>query len=144
MSNDQVVSALLERVKTIALVGASDKPYRDSYRVMAYLLDQGYDVFPVNPNCVGKEILGRSVYSSVAEIGQSVDMVDIFRNSEAAADAVDEAISCQAEAIWMQLGVINHEAAQRARDAGLEVIMNSCPKMDIPRLAVRTPRLQAY
>lgn len=126
------IKHILETTKVIALVGASDKPARASHRVMAFLLDKGYRVIPVNPGKAGGEILGQTVVGSLAQIDEPVDMVDIFRNSEAAGQVVDEAISIKAKVIWMQLGVINEEAAARAEAEGITVIMDRCPKIEYP------------
>ncbi len=133
---DEWIADILKSVRHIALVGASPKPERPSHQVMAFLLSRGYEVFPVNPGQAGKEILGRRVHASLADIPQSVDMVDIFRNSEAAGGVVDEALKLDPlpRVIWMQLGVRNDEAASRAEAAGLKVVMNRCPKIEIPRL----------
>ncbi|MCP4595166.1 CoA-binding protein [Neptuniibacter sp.] len=139
MTEEQKVIDLLGRVKTVALVGASNKPHRASYRVMQYLLDCGYDVIPVNPRLQGQELLGQQVLASLEEINQPIDMVDIFRNSDDAAGVVDQAIAAEAGAVWMQLGVINIEAAKRAENAGLTVVMDRCPKIDIPQLSIVTP-----
>ena len=139
LSRDDDMRALLTGVRRIAMVGASAKPDRPSYGVMRFLLDHGWHVIPVNPGLAGQSSLGRTVVASLSEIDPPVDMVDIFRNSEAAADAVDEAIAHRARAVWLQLGVINPVAAARAESAGLEVVMDRCPKIEIRRLAIRGP-----
>ena len=130
--------AILRDTRTIAMVGASPKWNRPSYFAMKYLQEKGYRVIPVNPGQAGKEILGERVYASLAEIPDSFEMVDIFRNSEAAGPVTDEAIAVAKDkgikVIWMQLGVINHEAAERARAAGLTVVMDRCPKIEFGRL----------
>ncbi len=133
---DDWIADILKSVRRIALVGASPKPERPSHQVMAFLLSRGYEVFPVNPGQAGKEILGQRVHASLADIPEPVDMVDIFRNSEAAGGVVDEALKLDPlpRVIWMQLGVRNDEAARRAEAAGLKVVMNRCPKIEIPRL----------
>jgi uncharacterized protein len=134
--NDADIKALLESTKMIALVGASNRPARDSNEVMAYLQRFGYRVIPVNPGLAGSMIHGEPVVGSLAEIGEAIDLVDIFRNSDAAGQVVDEAIAAGAKAVWMQLGVINAPAAARAEAAGLSVVMDRCPKIEIPRLGV--------
>lgn len=131
------IRALLEETKTIALVGASANAARDSHEVMAFLQRQGYRVIPVNPGLAGQQLLGETVVARLADIEDPIDMVDIFRNSEAAGGVVDEAIAAGAKAVWMQLGVINHEAAARAEAEGLKVVMNHCPKIEIPKLGLR-------
>lgn len=137
MIDDQQIKTLLEGCQRIALVGASAKPHRDSYRVMAFLLDRGYQVIPVNPLLAGEEILGQRVVAELAEITGKIDLVDIFRNSEDAAEVVDQAIDCGASAVWFQLGVINESAAEKAHVAGLQVVLDRCPKIEIPRLGIQ-------
>lgn len=134
MNEVEVIRSLLLQSKVIALVGASPKPERASYRVMQFLLNNGYRVIPVNPLKVGAEILGQKVVSSMADIDEPIDLVDIFRNSEDAAEVVDEAIAVGAKAIWMQLGVVNDIAAEKAKAAGLQVVMDRCPAIELPRL----------
>lgn len=128
---------ILRNVKTIALVGASNNDVRPSYFVLKYLLDKGYDVTPVNPGLAGQEILGRRVYGALKDIPYPVDMVDIFRNSQAAGVIIDEALALipLPKVIWMQLNVRNDEAAARAEAAGLKVVMNRCPKMEYGKLS---------
>ena len=131
---DYYIADILRSTKVIALVGASPNPERPSHRVMAFLLRKGYRVIPVNPGQAGKEILGQPVVARLADIVEPIDMVDVFRNSEAAADAVDEAVAIGAKVVWLQLGVRNDAAAARAEAAGLKVVMNRCPKIEWPRL----------
>ncbi len=136
LTNDADIRALLAETRTIALVGASDRPDRPSYRVMASLQAHGYRVIPVNPQITGEHIHGEFVFRDLAQLGDPIDMVDIFRNSAAAGEAVDQAIAAGAKSVWMQIGVINHEAAARAEAAGLKVVMDRCPAIEIPRLGV--------
>ena len=136
LTQDAEIRALLEGARTIALVGASDRPDRPSYRVMAMLQDHGYRVIPVNPQITGEHLHGEFVFRELAQIGEPIDIVDMFRRPLAAGEAVDEAIAVGAKAVWMQLGVINEEAAARAEAAGLQVVMDRCPAIDIPRLGV--------
>ena len=133
--DDAYLRKILRESKTIAMVGLSANWNRPSYFAMKYLLDRGYKVIPVNPAATGQEILGQKVYGSLADLPQKADMVDIFRNSEAAGPITDEAIEHGAKVVWMQLGVVNEAAAKRAEDAGLKVVMNRCPKIEHSRLA---------
>ncbi len=136
LTADADIKALLESARTIALVGASDRPDRPSYGVMAKLQAHGYRVIPVNPQITGEHIHGEFVFRDLSQLGDPIDIVDIFRNSAAAGDAVDQAIAAGAKAVWMQLGVVNEDAAARAEAAGLQVVMDRCPAIDIPRLGV--------
>ncbi|QDX27791.1 CoA-binding protein [Sphingomonas suaedae] len=136
MTDDAQIKALLENARTIAMVGASDRPDRPSYRVMAMLQEHGYRVIPVNPQITGEHLHGEFVFRDLGQIGDPIDIVDIFRRPMAAGEAVDEAIAVGAKAVWMQLGVINDEAAARAEAAGLTVVMDRCPAIEIPRLGV--------
>lgn len=132
----QDIAALLGRTRTIALVGISDRPDRPSYGVMKFLQNQGYRVLPVNPQIAGEHVHGEFVWGRLSDIGVPIDLVDIFRRSEAAGEAVDDAIAIGAKAVWMQLGVIDEAAAARAEAAGLQVVMDRCPAIDIPRFDI--------
>src|SRR6266436_7902993 len=136
---DALIARILRSVKTIAMVGASPTEVRPSYFAMKYLSDKGFKIIPINPSVAGKEILGEKVYAKLSEVPPPVDMVDIFRNSEAAGPITDEVIANKdrlgVRILWMQLGVINEEAAKRAEAAGLTVIMNRCPKIEYGRLS---------
>jgi uncharacterized protein len=131
------ITDILRDVKTIALVGASNNEVRPSYFVLNYLIEKGYQVIPVNPGLVGKEIAGQKVYATLAEIPVAIDMVDIFRNSEAAMSITEEALALPSKPkiIWMQLGVRNDEAATLAESHGLRVVMNRCPKMEFGKIS---------
>lgn len=131
---DTHLKDVLTRVRSIAVVGASDDPVKASYIVVKYLRDKGYRVLPVNPKLAGGTLLGLPVHASLSDLPEAPDMVDIFRNAAAAGSIADEAIAIGAKVVWMQLGVRNDEAAARAEAAGLTVIMNRCPKMEIQRL----------
>lgn len=131
---DSYIRQVLRDVKSIAMVGASANWVRPSYFAMKYLLDSGYRVYPVNPTAAGQDILGQKTYASLEELPETVDMVDIFRSSEAAGPITDAAIKHGAKVVWMQLTIRNDEAAKRAEDAGLRVVMNRCPKIEHSRL----------
>ncbi|MFO1118392.1 MAG: CoA-binding protein [Beijerinckiaceae bacterium] len=134
---DAYIRAILTKTKTVALVGASNNQARTSWIVLKYLLGRGFEVFPVNPGLVGQEILGRKVHAKLSDVPQPFDMVDIFRNSEAAGAVVDEALALAAppKTIWMQLSVRNDAAAARAEAKGVQVVMNRCPKIEWGRLS---------
>ena len=156
--DDAYIRGILDEVKTIAVVGASANTVRPSYFVVKYLISKGYDVIPVNPGHAGREIAGAMTYASLADIDRPVDMVDIFRNSEAAAGVVEEALTLDPlpKVIWMQLSVRNDEVAKLAEARGVKVVMNRCPKIEYARLcgeigwagvasnviSARKPRLQ--
>jgi len=135
MNQDDILRQVLTTTKRIALVGASNKPDRPSYGVMRFLLAQGFSVTPINPGLAGQEILRQKVVATLAE-ATPLDMVDLFRNSSEVEAPVAEAIRLGAKTIWMQLGVINDQAATAARAAGLTVIMNRCPAIEMPRLGI--------
>lgn len=130
----ETIRQILANTKTIAMVGASPKSHRASNQVMHFLLAKGYNVIPVNPHRAGEQIHGREVVSSLADIKEPIDMVEIFRSSAEAGEVVDEAIAVNAKTVWMQLGVINEPAAEKAEAAGLQVVMDRCPAIEIPRL----------
>ncbi|HVF06559.1 MAG TPA: CoA-binding protein [Frankiaceae bacterium] len=132
-TDEETARRVLRESRSWAVVGASDDPWRSSYHVMELLLAKGYDVYPVNP--AHDDVLGRRCYRTLAEVPVPIDVVDLFRRSEQAGPHVDEAIAIGAEAVWTQLGVFPDGAAlQRARDAGLTLVVNRCPAQDIPRL----------
>ena len=137
--DEALMRKVLTETKTIALVGASPKPERPAYHVMQFLLSKGYKVIPVNPGLEGQELLGQAVYANLAAIPDPIDMVDVFRNAEAVPGIVEEAISIGAKTIWMQLGVINEDAAQTAEAAGIQVVMDACPKIELPKLGIDGP-----
>ena len=132
--SDDYLRSVLRAVKTIAMVGASPNWNRPSYFAMKYLQEKGFRVIPVNPQAAGQTILGEPVYAELADIPERIDMVDIFRRSEAAGPIVDEAIRIGVKVVWMQIGVRNDAAAQKAEAAGLKVVMNRCPKIEFSRL----------
>ena len=136
--SDEDIRAILKRVKSFAVVGASPKPERPSYGVMRFLLNQGYELRPVNPSVAGQRILGQEVYANLAAVPEPADVIDIFRTSEAALQVVRDAIAVKdvlkASVVWMQLGVINEAAAAEARAGGFTVVMDRCPKIEFARL----------
>ena len=136
LTSDYDLTELLQGSKTIALVGASDRPDRASYGVMKFLQDHGYRVFPVNPRITGEHVHGEFVWRELSQIGEPLDIVDIFMKSENVGPIVDEAIAAGAKAVWMQLGVIDQAAAAKAEAAGLKVVMDHCPKIEIARLGL--------
>ena len=136
LRDDDEIAELLSNARTIAMVGASDRPDRASYGVMKFLQDRGYRVLPVNPTITGEHVHGEYVWRELSQIGEPIDIVDIFRRPQAAGEAVDQAIEAGAKAVWLQLGVINEIAAAKAAAAGLKVVMNRCPKIEIARLGI--------
>ncbi len=136
--DDGLIQRVLKDTRTIAMAGASPNWVRPSNFAMKYMLGKGYQVLPINPGHAGKEICDQLTYASLADVPGPIDMLDVFRNSEAAGGLIDEAIALkdekQIKTIWLQLGVINHEAAARAEAAGLTVIMDRCPKIEFGRL----------
>ena len=136
LSTDEDIRDLLTNARTFVVAGASDNPERPSYRVMKSLQDHGYRVIPVNPMITGEHLHGEFVFRDLSQLGDPIDIVSIFRNSEAAGEIVDQAIAAGAKAVWMQLGVVNPAAAARAEAAGLKVVMDRCPAIELPRLGV--------
>ncbi len=130
---DETIRAILTESRRIALIGASAKPWRVSHEVMGFLLNRGFDVTPVNPRLAGQTIHGRTVVPRLADAG-AIDMVDVFRNSSHVGEIVDEAIRLGARTVWMQLGVIDRDAAARATAAGLRVVMDRCPVIEDRRI----------
>jgi predicted CoA-binding protein len=136
--DDAEIARILRETRRIALVGASNKPDRPSHGVMRFLLARGWSVTPVNPGLAGQTLLGQPVVASLDEAGP-LDMVDIFRASDQAGGVVDDAIRLGANSVWLQLGVIDHDAAARARTAGLKVVMDRCPAIEATRLGASPP-----
>ena len=134
--DDRTIRRILEEVETIAVVGASDKPDRPAHGVMAFLQDRGYRTVPVNPRLAGNTLLEEPVYATLNDIPERIDMADIFMNPKRVEPIVSQALDTDATVIWMQLGVVNAAAAQLAADAGLTVIMDRCPAIEIRRLGL--------
>jgi len=132
IEDEKTIASILKNAKTIAVVGASPKPWRDSGSIGQYLIHKGYEVFPVNPKY--EEVLGRKCYSDLKSIPKKIDIVDIFRNPDQVEPVIDEAISIKAGTVWMQLGVVNKKAAQKAKKAGLNVVMDHCIAVEHSRL----------
>ena len=136
--SDEYITQILKSTKTVALVGASNKSERASYHVLSYLQEKGYTMYPINPGLAGKEIAGAKVYASLADLPEPVDMIDVFRNSEAAKGVIEEALSLPTppKTIWLQLEIRNDEAAKLAESQSVNMVMNRCPKIEIPRLGL--------
>lgn len=136
LTADADIRALLAEARTIALIGISDRPDRASNHVMKAMQNHGYRVLPVNPLITGEHIHGEFVWRDISQLGDPIDIVDIFRKSSEAGVAVDQAIAAGAKAVWLQLGVIDDDAARRAEAAGLRVVMDRCIKVELERLGV--------
>ena len=147
LESNEVIAQLLEQVKRIALVGASAKPERPSHRVMQFLLDEGYEVLPINPGLAGQRLLGQTVYASLADLPTSVDMADIFRDAASLPVLAQDVVDAGIPTMWTQLGVVNAEAERTALDAGLQLVVDRCPAIEIPRLRdaglLPSPQLQS-
>jgi predicted CoA-binding protein len=135
--DNTTIAGILNSVKSVAIVGASANSVRPSFFVAKYMIDKGYTIFPVNPGQAGKEILGRMTYARLTDIPDPIDMVDVFRASDAVPSILDEVLTLDPlpKVIWMQLGVVHPESAERAEAAGMKVVMNRCPKIEYARLA---------
>ena len=134
LTSDHEIASLLAATRTIALIGASAREQRPSHEVLRFLLQAGYEVYPINPGLVGSEICGRTVYANLSEVPTPIDMVDVFRQPRYLADIVEQAIAIGAGAIWSQLGVVDERAAAQAEAAGLDVVMDRCPAIELPKL----------
>ena len=134
VESDEAIAQLLEQVKRIALVGASAKPERPSHRVMQFLLDEGYEVLPINPGLAGQRLLGQMVYPSLTALPTSVDMADIFRDAASLPEVTKDVVTAGIPAMWTQLGVVHSQAEQTAVSAGLQLVVDRCPAIEIPRL----------
>ncbi len=134
LESDEAIAQLLLQAKRIALVGASAKPERPSHRVMQFLLDEGYEVLPINPGLAGQRLLGQTVSASLADLPTSVDMADIFRDAASLPEVAQDVVDAGIPTMWTQLGVVNAEAERTAIDAGLQLVVDRCPAIEIPRL----------
>ena len=134
LESDEAIATLLVQAKRIALVGASAKLDRPSHRVMQFLLDEGYEVLPINPGLAGQSLLGQPVCASLADLPTSVDMADIFRDAASLPEVTRDVVAAGIPAIWTQLGVVHSEAEHSAVDAGLQLVVDRCPAIEIPRL----------
>ena len=134
LESDEAIAHLLAQVKRIALVGASAKPERPSHRVMQFLLDQGYEVLPINPSLARQKLLGQTVYATLADLPTRVDMADIFRDAASLPEVTQAVVAAGIPAMWTQLGVVHSEAEQNAVGAGLQLVVDRCPAIEIPRL----------
>ena len=132
-SSETYIKEVLREVKTVAVVGASSNHERDSYKVMQSLIEHGYKIFPVNPNEKGNLIFGQLCYSDLGSIPEKIDMVDVFRAKDAVIEVTEEAIKVGAKVLWTQLGIVNDEASEIAKSAGLKVVMNRCPKIELEK-----------
>jgi predicted CoA-binding protein len=132
IEDEKEIASILKKSKTIAVVGASPKPWRDSGSIGQYLIHKGYEVFPVNPKY--EEVLGKKCYPDLKSVPKEIDIVDIFRNPDEVEEIIDEAIAVKAKTVWMQLGVVNEKAAAKAEKAGLRVVMDHCIAVDHSRL----------
>ena len=129
--SEAYIKEILDEVKTIAIVGASSNPERDSYKVMETLIEHGYQIFPINPNEEGNLILGQLCFADLRSVPEKIDMVDVFRAEDAVIGVTKEAIQIGAKVLWTQLGIINEEASELAKKSGLKVVMNRCPKIEL-------------
>ena len=136
VTTDEQLREILTRFRRIAVVGLSDKPIRPSYSVAAFLQQQGYDIWPINPNLAGQMVLGRRVYGSLRDLPDAPEIVDVFRRSEFVAEIAEEAMTRGAKVLWTQLGVRDDVAAERASAAGLYVVQDHCPAIEYPRLGI--------
>ncbi len=134
LESDEAIAQLLVQAKRIALVGASAKPDRPSHRVMQFLLDEGYEVLPINPGLVGQILLGQTVHASLADLPTSVDMADIFRDAASLPEVTQDVLAAGIPAMWTQLGVVHTEAERTGLNADLQMVINRCPAIEIPRL----------